>query len=85
MCGPYLSDERRSCQQLLRKGNDMITEYIAQQEIHNRERELAIRVERRRVAAERVVNEKFNGDRLALMAHVARQARAPRAVAHPAQ
>lgn len=62
----------------------MITEYIAQQEIQNRERELATKVERRRVAAERVAAEKFNGDRLALMAHIARQARATRAVAHPA-
>ncbi len=84
MWGAYLSDECWSCQHDLRKGNDMITEYIAQQEIHNRERELAIKVERRRVAAERVVAEKFNGDRLALMAHIARQARATRAVAHPA-
>ena len=62
----------------------MITEYIAQQEIQNRERELVAKVERRRVAAERVATERFNGDRLALMAHIARQARATRAVAHPA-
>ena len=62
----------------------MITEYIAQQEIHNRERQLVTNAERRRVAAERVAAEKFNGDRLALMAHIARQARATRAVAHPA-
>lgn len=61
----------------------MISEFIAQQEIHNRERELAITVERRRVAAERAA-EQFNGDRLALMAHIARQARAARAVVHPA-
>ncbi len=62
----------------------MITEYIAQQEIQNRERELVTKVERRRVAAERAAATKFNGDRLALMAHIARQARATRAVAHPA-
>ncbi|MDR7086515.1 hypothetical protein J2X11_001354 [Aeromicrobium panaciterrae] len=62
----------------------MITEYIAQQEIHNRERELVTKVERRRVAAERAAAKNFNGDRLALMAHIARQARATRAVAHPA-
>ncbi len=52
--------------------------------MHNRERELVTNAERRRVAAERVAAEKFNGDRLALMAHIARQARATRAVAHPA-
>jgi hypothetical protein len=62
----------------------MITDYIAQQEIQNRERELVVKVERRRVAAERAAAEHFNGDRLALMAHIARQARATRAVAHPA-
>lgn len=62
----------------------MISEYIAQQENRNRERELVTNAERRRVAAERAAAENFNGDRLALMAHIARQARATRAVAHPA-
>lgn len=62
----------------------MITEFIALQDIHNREREIATNAERRRVAAERIAATQFNGDRLALMAHIARQARATRAVAHPA-
>lgn len=62
----------------------MITDYLAQQDIQHREHEVAQSAERRRVAAERVAAEQFNGDRLALMAHIARQARATRAVAHPA-
>ncbi len=63
----------------------MITEYIAQQEIHNRERELVTSAERRRLAAEKAAAAKFNGDRLALMAHIARQARAARATTQPAR
>ena len=62
----------------------MINDYIAQQEAHSRERETVTNAERRRVAAERAAAENFNGDRLALMAHIARQVRATRAVAHPA-
>ncbi len=62
----------------------MISDYIAQQDSLNRERELVTKVEQRRLAAERMADEHFNGDRLALMAHIARQARAARSVAHPA-
>ena len=59
----------------------MITEFIAQVDSQQHERELVETLERRRVAAERVAAQRFNGDRLALMAHLARTARATRAVA----
>ncbi|MEV7395857.1 hypothetical protein [Aeromicrobium sp. NPDC092404] len=61
----------------------MITEYLAQVDHQQHERELAETLERRRVAAERLVAEQFNGDRLALMAHLARTRRATLAVARP--
>lgn len=59
----------------------MITDYIAQVDNQQHERELVETLERRRAAAERVAAERFNGDRLALIAHLARTARATRAVA----
>lgn len=59
----------------------MITDYIAQVDSQQRERQLVETVERRRATAERVSAERFNGDRLALIAHLARTARATRAVA----
>ncbi|WP_332663286.1 hypothetical protein [Aeromicrobium sp.] len=59
----------------------MITDYIAQVDNQQHERELVERLERRRAAAERVAAERFNGDRLALIAHLARTARATRVVA----
>jgi hypothetical protein len=59
----------------------MITDYIAQVDNQQHERELVETLERRRVVAERVTADRFNGDRLALMAHLARTARATRAVA----
>ncbi len=59
----------------------MITDFIAQQESQHREYEVVQTAERRRVAAERAAAEHFNGDRLALMAHIARQVRATRAIA----
>ena len=59
----------------------MITDYIAQVDNQQRERQLVESIERRRVAAERVTAQRFDGDRLALMAHLARTARATRAVA----
>jgi len=58
----------------------MYTDFIAQSESHQQERELTERLERRRVAAERAVQE-HGGERLALIAHLARQARATRTVA----
>ena len=58
----------------------MITDYIAQVDIHQHERELVETLERRRVAAERAA-QRFDGDRLALIAHLARTARATRVVA----
>ena len=58
----------------------MITDYIAQVDNQQHERELVQTLERRRAAAERVAAERFNGDRLALIAHLARTARATRAV-----
>ncbi|MEJ7635990.1 hypothetical protein [Aeromicrobium sp.] len=61
----------------------MITEYLAQADTQQRERELVETLERRRVAAERAV-EHFGGNRLALIAHLARTARASGGVnAHP--
>jgi hypothetical protein len=58
----------------------MTTDYIAHTEYHYHEAELVEQVERRRIAAERAVK-RFDGDRLALIAHLARTARATRAVA----
>ena len=58
----------------------MITDYIAQIENQQHERELTQDVERRRQAAERAAM-RFDGDRLALIAHLARASRATRAVA----
>lgn len=57
----------------------MTTDFIIQTEYRQRERELARSVERRRAAAERAA-ERFGGDRLALIAYLARSARATRAV-----
>ena len=62
----------------------MINEHIAQLEAQQYERELAGRLERRRIAAERAVRE-HGGERLAVIAHLARQARrSPRAVGRTA-
>lgn len=58
----------------------MINEFTSQVETQQAERELTQRLERRRVAAERAVQE-HGGERLALIAHLARQARATRHVA----
>ena len=58
----------------------MITDYIAQVDNQQHERELVETLERRRVAAERAARS-FNGDRLAVIAHLARTARATRGVA----
>lgn len=58
----------------------MITDFIAQVDNQQHERELVQTLERRRAAAERAAAERFNGDRLALIAHLARTARATRAV-----
>jgi len=60
----------------------MITDYIAQVDNQQHERELVETLERRRAAAERVAR-RYNGDRLAVIAHLARTARATRAVARP--
>jgi len=59
----------------------MITEFIAQVDIQQHERELTRSLERRRAVAERVAARRFDGDRLAMIAYLARQARATRAVA----
>ncbi len=58
----------------------MINEFTSQIETHQAERELTRRLERRRIAAERAVQE-HGGERLALIAHLARQARATRQLA----
>lgn len=58
----------------------MFNDYIAQVETQQHERELTETLERRRVAAERDAMQ-FDGDRLALIAHLARAARNTRAVA----
>jgi hypothetical protein len=58
----------------------MITDYTAQVDTQQRERELAVTLERRRVAAERAAMQ-FDGDRLALIAHLARAARTTRVAA----
>ena len=61
----------------------MITDYIAQVDNQQHERELVETLERRRVAADRVAR-RFDGDRLAVIAHLARTARATRvATARP--
>lgn len=52
----------------------MFTEFTVQSEIQQQERELVQRLERRRVAAERAV-EQHGGQRLAVVAHLARRAR----------
>ena len=66
----------------------MITDYYAQHEIHNREREIIHDAEVRRRAAEgdgAQLEEKFKGDRMALAAALARLARSRHrpAVARP--
>ena len=65
----------------------MITEFTAQAIAHQQEHELVRTLERRRLAAERAVNE-HGGDRLALIAHLARESRRATASAaghlHPA-
>ncbi|MCU1679104.1 MAG: hypothetical protein JWM93_3862 [Frankiales bacterium] len=53
----------------------MYTEFIAQSDYQQQERELTQRLERRRVAAERAVQQ-HGGERLALIAHLARKGRA---------
>lgn len=58
----------------------MLTEYIAQVENQQHERTLVETIERRRVAAQRAAD-RFDGERLALIAHLARATRATRAVA----
>ncbi|MCW2787943.1 MAG: hypothetical protein JWQ91_1407 [Aeromicrobium sp.] len=57
----------------------MYNDFIAQVDTQQHERELTERLERRRIAAEHAVQE--HGGRLAFVAHLARQARATRAVA----
>lgn len=52
----------------------MYTDYTAQSIAQHEERELVARLERRRVAAERAV-EQHGGERLALIAHLARESR----------
>lgn len=52
----------------------MYNDYIAQIDNQQRERELTQAVERRRIAAERAAM-RFDGDRLALIAHLTRAAR----------
>nr|MCW2727957.1 hypothetical protein [Aeromicrobium sp.] len=62
----------------------MINDYTFQIESQQHERELTERLERRRLAAERAVTE-HGGSRLAVIAHLARQARGGHsAAAHPA-
>jgi hypothetical protein len=61
----------------------MYTDFTAQSDYQQQERELTERLERRRVAAERATAG-LPGGRLELMARLARQARATRAVAHHA-
>ena len=52
----------------------MITEFTAQTIAQQQERELVRTLERRRVAAERAVAQ-HGGERLALIAHLARESR----------
>jgi hypothetical protein len=56
------------------RGDIMITELTAQSIAHQQEHDLVRTLERRRLAAERAVNE-HGGERLALIAHLARQSR----------
>lgn len=63
----------------------MYNDFIAQVDAEQQERELTDRLEQRRIAAERAVQD--HGSRLALIAHLARESRAPRSrglTAHPA-
>ncbi|MET0449680.1 MAG: hypothetical protein ABW004_14790 [Aeromicrobium sp.] len=61
----------------------MFTDFTAQSTYNQQERELTARLERRRIAAERATAQ-LPGGRLELIARLARQARATRAVAgHP--
>lgn len=60
----------------------MINDYLAQVEQEQHERELSQRLERRRIAAERAVQE-HGGERLAFIAYLARQARATHRVVTP--
>ena len=60
----------------------MITEFIAQSEHQQHERELTQRLERRRVAAERAVQD-HGGERLAVIAFLARTSRATHRVVTP--
>jgi hypothetical protein len=55
----------------------MYTDFTAQSDYQQQERELAARLERRRLAAERATDQ-LPGGRLELMARLARQARAAR-------
>jgi hypothetical protein len=57
----------------------MYTDFTAQSDIQQQERELTARLERRRVAAERAAAQ-LPGGRLELIARLARQARATRCV-----
>lgn len=57
----------------------MINDFTSQVQTQQAERELTQRLERRRIAAERAVQE-HGGERLALIAHLARQTRATRQV-----
>jgi hypothetical protein len=59
------------------RGDIMFTEYTAQSLAQQQERELAQKLERRRVAAERAL-EQHGGERLALIAHLAREGRRAR-------
>jgi hypothetical protein len=56
----------------------MITDFMAQTQSAQHELELTQRLERRRLAAERAASQ-FGGDRLALIAHLAKVGRARRA------
>ncbi|MCW2841545.1 MAG: hypothetical protein JWR55_3028 [Aeromicrobium sp.] len=55
----------------------MYTDFTAQSDIQQQERELTARLERRRIAAERATAQ-LPGGRLELIARLARQARATR-------
>ncbi|KQX75200.1 hypothetical protein [Aeromicrobium sp. Root472D3] len=55
----------------------MFTEFTAQAQVQQQERELTRALERRRVAAERAI-EQHGGERLALIAHLARESRRAR-------
>lgn len=62
----------------------MITEYTAQSIAQQQERELVRTLERRRVAADRAVAQ-HGGQRLALIAHLAREGRRHKGAAAPAR